>query len=337
MSRIKDPEYIYAVSRIKTVENRLLSRNDINRMIDSATAEEALKVLTDARYGRQGAENPEARDFERLLAEEGKKLYVLLRSIAPDPQVFDLFLQPHDFHMVKVILKAEFAGIEDFDRYLSGKGSMEAEKLKNMIRERTFSSLPGVMRRAIEEALDDFHHTGDMKAVDFIVDRACFQRMREIAEAFNHTFLKDYVACLADLRNMDIYLRLKPGERNREFLQRVLLPGGYIAAERFFPRRDPVEKELAAELRRTPYGTWAREAAEDYRTGGGLNWLEEAYHEVSRGFIRKGGSKISGLEPLIAYLLRKERELGTVRRIMTGKLNRISAERIREGLGRLYA
>lgn len=337
MSRIKDSKYIYAVSRIRTVENRLLKRNEIDRMIDAATAMEALRVLIETRYGYPGAENLEASDFENLLAEEQKKMYSLLKSIAPDPEVFELFMQPQYFHMVKVILKAEFAGIENFDDLLGRKGSTEAEKFKNLVSERTFSSMSGVMRSAIETALDDFHHTGDIKSVDFIIDKACFQQMREMADFFNHSFLKDYVASSADLRNMDIFLRLKHRSNIQETLKKVLVPGGYIPLETFFERNKDVEKALVIELLRTPYGVWAKDSVQAFINGGSLRWLEETYDHISLGFIKRAGTRISGLEPLVAYLLTKEREMGIVRRVMTGKLHGISGSRIRERLGKLYA
>lgn len=337
MPRIRDSKYIYAVSRVKTVENRLLDRDAIDRMIGSATAGEAFKVLVDAHYGSPGAENLRACDFEKLLAGEFKKLYSLVRGIIPDPEALDLFLQPYDFHVVKVILKAEFAGIEDFDGLLSEKGSMEAERLRTMIQERTFSRMPPVMRRAVEEALDDFHHAGDMKAVDFIIDRACLQCMKELADSFSHPCLKDYVACIADLRNMDIFLRLKTGEKRRELLQKALLPGGYIPLESFFAEHAVAMRRLAAELRSTSYGAAAGNAAEAFGKGGGPNWLEDAYHEVTLGFVKRARGRISGLEPLIAYLLLKEKEMGLVRRIMTGKLSGMPGDRIRERVRKLYA
>lgn len=337
MPQIRDSKYIYAVSRIKTVGNRLLGRDAFDRMVGSATAGEAFKVLVDAHYGYPGAENLRARDFEKLLTEEFKKLYGLVRGIAPDPEALDLFLQPYDFHRIKVILKAEFAGIEDFDGLLSEKGSMDAGRLKTMIQERTFSRMPPAMRRAVEEALDDFHHTGDMKAVDFIIDRACLQSMKELAESFKHPCLKDYVACMADLRNMDIFLRLKSGEKRREFLQKALLPGGYIPLESFFAEDAAAVRRLVAELRGTPYGAAAGNAAEAFGKGGSPNWLEDAYHEVTLGFVKRARGRISGLEPLVAYLLLKEKEIGLVRRIMTGKLSGMSGDRLRERVGRLYA
>ena len=337
MPRVKDSKYIYAVSRIKVIANRLLGRAGIDRMIDAATAQEALKVLSDARYGNGKAESLCACSFEKLLAEEHKKLYGLLRELAPDQEAFALFLQPQDFHMVKVILKAEFAGIEDFDALLTGRGSIDAQRLKTMVRERNFGAMHAVMSQAIKAALDDFHHTGDLKTVDLIMDRACFQSMREIADSFNSSFLSDYVACRADLLNMDFFLRLKPVEYDMEFLQRVLVPGGSIPLEAFLGNRDSVRRRLADELGRTPWGASAKRSADAFSRGGGLNWLEEAYHDMVHGFIKRAGSKIFGLEPLVSYLLLKEKEIGIVRRVMTWKLGGMPGDRIRERLGRLYA
>jgi len=42
---MKDTKYLYAVSRIKALENNLLSRNTIERMLEAPTPEGTLKIL----------------------------------------------------------------------------------------------------------------------------------------------------------------------------------------------------------------------------------------------------------------------------------------------------
>jgi len=49
--KIDDSKYIYAVSRIRAIEKKLLTNSSFERMIDSKTPDEALKTLLEADYG----------------------------------------------------------------------------------------------------------------------------------------------------------------------------------------------------------------------------------------------------------------------------------------------
>ena len=44
---MKDTMFLYAVSRVKALENNLLSRSTVDRMLEAGTPDEALKILRD--------------------------------------------------------------------------------------------------------------------------------------------------------------------------------------------------------------------------------------------------------------------------------------------------
>lgn len=337
MSRIKDSRYIYAVSRIRAIENKLLGRKGIDRMLDAQTPEQALKVLLEADYGYPRAGIPAPADYEKLLEEEYKKLYALLREVSPDPGVFDIFLQRYDFHNIKVILKAEFAEVRDYDSLLSNKGSMEAKRLKAILRDRRLTELPSLVREAVEETIMELNHTRDPQSVELILDRACCRRMKEMADQTGSRFLIDFIATMIDYLNIQIFYRLKKLNKEVDFMRRTLLPGGYLKPEILLEIEEDSISRLETALWNTPYREAASKMVRWCGDGSCDAFPERLSDEFISDGILKGSRKISGLEPLVGYMLGKETELRNVRTVMAGKINGISSDRIRERLRAAYA
>ena len=48
--RIKDTDYLHLSTRIRAMENSLLERERMDRMLEAGTVEEAAKVLTECGY-----------------------------------------------------------------------------------------------------------------------------------------------------------------------------------------------------------------------------------------------------------------------------------------------
>jgi V/A-type H+-transporting ATPase subunit C len=87
---LSDTHYAYSVSRIRAIERKMLDKQKFDRMIDAKTPEEALKVLTEVGYGLGDREQGNVYDYEKLLKDESKKVYTLLKEIAPQPEMFDV-------------------------------------------------------------------------------------------------------------------------------------------------------------------------------------------------------------------------------------------------------
>lgn len=336
MSRVKSSQYIYAVSRIRAIEKRLLDRGKLDRMVDARTPEEALKVLLEADYGNASPDAAGAADYESILTDEYKKVYKLLREMAPDAEVFDLFLQIHDFHNAKVILKAEFLQQELSDKLMMNTGSMDAAKLKAMIRDRSMAQLPDVLRKAVEEGIDVFNRTGDPQAIDLILDQACYRHMKEMASGWGNDFLNEYVTITIDLINIKMFLRLKRLQKSWDFLQKALLQGGNITPRVYIEKMDTPLEEFVAALRFTPYGSMVDAGVESLKVSGSLTKLEQLADNYLMNFIRKSKYMTFGLEPMVGYLVAKETEIKNARIIMVGKLNNIPNETIRERLREVY-
>lgn len=331
---LQDTDYAYAVARIRAVEKKLLNRNGIERMAEAKSPEEALKIVLDAGYESAGADASNLFEYEKLLKDEQRKVYILLKETAPDPTVFDMFLLREDYHNIKVILKGEFSDGYD-DSILSGSGTIPLNRLKIMLKERNFSDMPSTMRKAVEECTDVFNRTGDPQIIDFILDRAYFMQMKELALKIGNVFLTGLAVILIDIVNIKSFLRVKRLGRAWDFLGKAFVPGGSLD-ERFFKEHmdEPIENFEGA-LGCKPYSKLG-EGIENFKNTGSMSKFEKLADNYVLSYVRKALFKPMGLEPLVGYLVGKENEIKNARIVMVGKMNGISADAIKERLRDTY-
>jgi len=328
-------QYAYAVSRIRAIEKKLLDSVKLDRMVDAKNSQEALKVLQEADYGSPSSDFENIWQYENLLKEEHKKSYNLLREIAPEPDIFDLFLLSNDYHNIKVILKAEFSGQKE-NNILIESGSIPVERLKAMITDRNISGMPEIMKKAVEECIDNFGRTSDPQAVDLILDKALFAHMKELSLASGSKFIKDLVTILTDLANIKIFLRVKNLNKTKAFIQKILLPGGSIEGKTFINCLDTQLDVFIDALRYTVYGAALEEGIESFRASGSLTEFEKQCDNYVMAYLKKSKYVTFGIEPLIGFLMAKETEIKNARIVMVGKLNNIPGDIIRERLREAY-
>jgi V/A-type H+-transporting ATPase subunit C len=330
-----DTHYAYAVSRIRAIERKMLDKQKFDRMIDAKTPEEALKVLTEAGYGFEDSEQGNVYDYERMLQEESKKVYALLQEIAPQPEMFDLFLILNDYHNIKVLLKGEFSGNLD-ESLLLDFSLIPPSELKIKLQERKWDDLPPTMKEAIEETIETYNRTSDPQVIDLILDKAAYAHMLKQAEASKNQFLVKLVKIKIDLANINAFLRVKFLKKSWDYLDKVLLAGGTIDKKIFMQNLQSPLESFVNELSRTPYDKLCQEGLGSLHSSKGITHFEKLTDNFVMEYVRKARYITLGIEPLVAYLKAKETEIKNARIIMVGKINNISGEIIRERLREAY-
>ena len=122
-------KFSQVIPRIRVYETKLLDKSKIDRMIDSNSADEALKVLQETEYGNFMSNVKRAEDYEIILSEELKRLFNVMYDISPVKSLVDLMSIKYDYQNIKVILKGMFLK-EDLSYLLIPVGTIEVSKLK---------------------------------------------------------------------------------------------------------------------------------------------------------------------------------------------------------------
>lgn len=334
MAKIKDTDYLFSTARVRSVEKNMITRERAEKMIDAKTIEDALKVLDDINYG-YGNEAVNANSYENLLSDEHKKTYDFITSIAPELDYFNMFLFPYDYHNLKVIMKAEYLGIDASDT-LVDTGSIDIKNLKYSVKERDFSELTDNMEKALKEIIETFPKTNDPQLIDIILDKYCYDEMLRSAEQTNSKFIIDYVKMQIDAINIKTYVRLKKMNKSWDFFTKVYLHGGNITEQVFIKSYDEVFEKFAEQLSAYGFKEVFLEGTEALAETGKFTTLEKLLDNKVIEYIKSAKYISFGIEPLAGYLIAKDNEIKIARIILAGKLAGISPELIRERLRETY-
>ncbi len=335
MIQSMDTKYAYAVGRIRAIEQRMLSRAALERMIEADSAEDAFRILREANYGFSAGEST-ALSYEQVLNEELVKVYNLLMEIAPDPKAFDLFFIKNDYHNFKVFLKAELSNQEMAEQYLAEPSLFNPDQVAAMFRERDFSNLPQSMQAAIDACFDAFSKTADPQLIDIILDQALHSDMLALAKQLKNSFVSQIVSSTLDLVNLKIVLRTKLINQDWEFLERFLIPGGSFGSKFYQGLLELEFDQFPQAYEETPYHQLLADSMRKFKASNSLAGFEMLCDNYLMDLLKKTKFAIFGIEPLVTYLLAKELEVKNVRIIMVGKINQLAQDVIRERLRETY-
>ena len=328
--------YAYAVARIRVLETRLLSRDQVERLIEADSPDEVLRRLSDSRYASYIAEAGESLDFEAMLDREALSLRRLMGELTPDPVLTDAFFLKYDYHNIKVYVKRQGAGV-DVEELISLAGTIPPAKLKEAVANHDYSGLNPVMRRGLQAVDEQTSMAVDPQRTDTILDQAMYgQILGSLGHGQAHDFVRGLFTAEVDRINLRTLLRTKRDETDLKTLTDSLLPGGSIAASFWGKALDMPLELLAEEPTVKRLGEGMVEGVRFYEKTGRMTELERRMDMAQMEKARAARHNPFGIEPVIGYLLAVENELKLIRLIMVAKTNRIPEDRLRERLRDVY-
>ncbi len=331
MPKLKDTDYLAISARIRAMENRLLTRERMERMLEAHSNDEAVKVLSECGYAELGSFQPAA--IEEKLAEARSETYRDLRSAVPDPGLIDVFCIKYDYHNAKVLIKSEAVG-DDPARLLVEGGRYAPPALREAYHKADLRDYAPAFRKAVAQARETLAVTGDPQAADLILDRACFAEMSEAAAASESPFLIGYVRLSIDAANLRSAVRAARMGRGADFLSQVLLPGGSVSESTI---EAAGASELAAVFGRGPLAEAAALGATLTAAGSGhLTAFERMCDDAVTAYLAASRRIPFGEHVVIGYLYAKEAEFTAIRIIMAGRLAGLETDTIRERLRESY-
>ena len=319
MSQKRDTDYLAVSTRIHAMENRMLTRERMERMIDAKDSGEAAKVLSECGYGELTQLTSAA--LEELLADARRNTFRDMADSVPDRRLVEVFQLKYDYHNAKVLIKAQAMGLDE--------ARLREDFLRDDLRD-----WGEVFRQAVLRAREVLSATGDPQQADLVLDRACFQEMESLARACGSAFLQGYVRLSVDAANLRAAVRAARMGKGSEFLNQILLPGGNVS-ERALAGARP--EELAERFRSGPLAQAAAlGAARTQPDSGPLTEFERLCDNAVTGYLASASRVPFGEETVIGYLYAREAEITAVRIIMAGRMAGLDGETIRSRLRATY-
>ena len=307
----KERIYPFAVASVRSMENKLLTKQKLLQMAEAKDAEEALRFLQDSDYGK--TQIGDVHEFETMIQANLEEAYQAMGKLIPNEVFMDI--------------KEEISKVNG-RKFLIQGGSIPVEDLRKFFRERNYMEMPCIDAKAVEEAIELYAKTKNGRYIDTTLDRACFRVMSDAAEKLGIPYVATYVRKLADITNLKTLYRIYTLKRTEQELTEGLVPGGEISTEALLHAFK--SDNVVAALKETGYGRLCDSMEL------GFTAFEKACDDYLTEYVKEAKYKTLTPEPVAAYILAKETEAKCVRIIMTCKLHNIDADTIKERVREAY-
>lgn len=331
MSHRKDTDYLAISTRIRAMETRMLTRERMERMIDAKDTIDALKVLEECGYGELSQVS--AHGLEPLLAQARSAVFQDICTAVPCVELVETFQLKYDYHNAKVLVKAGAVG-GDVARLLVSGGRYDPRELAEGWEREEMNFCTDAYRQALAQAKEALADSADPQQADLLLDQACYEEMSRLAQKSGSKFLQGYVRLSIDVANLRTAVRCARMDKDTEFLNRVLLPGGNVSERTIAQtKREALKDVFQGELLAQAAALGSQLA---HPGGGSLTEFECLCDNALTDYLSGAKMIPFGEQPVVAYLYAKEAELTAVRTIMSGRMAGLDADTIRSRLRAVY-
>ncbi|QAT50636.1 V-type ATP synthase subunit C [Caproiciproducens sp. NJN-50] len=317
-------DYVYAVARIRSKELSLFGAQTLEQLMACKNYEDCLHVLSEKGWDVSSGNAGE------ILSAEREKTWKLIRElIGEDLSAFDVFLYANDYHNLKAAVKEVCMDSKTPNIYFES-GTIDPSLILKAVRDQDFTQLPEQMRGAAQEACRVLLQNHDGQMCDVVIDRAALEAVLNAGMASDNEVLQKYAELTVASADIRIAVRSARTGKPLEFLEHALAPCSTLDVKKLARAAASGVDAVLEYLAMTPYAgavPAVRKSVSSFE-----RWCDDLLMEQ----IRPQKYNPFTIAPVAAYLLARENEIKTVRIILSGKLNRLSDESVRERLRETY-
>jgi len=333
-----DTRYLSAVGRIRAKEARLIEFPRFLRMLEATGPGEVIKEMADTEYAGD-ITDIQPGNFEQLLLKQQNSLKKLLTELTKDPELTDLLFMINDFHNLKVAFKEKLQENPSRDR--AGKSFLapavyDGSLIWNAVIEDNYKSLPEPIKNAAAKVGGIFERTTKYNEIDIVIDRFFFGYALDVAARYKSDFMKNILSRQIDNVNIKTFIKFREAGVDRAKLKAHVINGGELDAELYDRAYDGSSDDFMTMLRFKGCYPAVKTGFEHWQKEGDFSIMEKLMDDLITGYVKKAKYETFGIEPVIGYFFAIKAEITNIRSIMTGKLNEIPDEYVRERLRTTY-
>lgn len=318
-------QYTYAVARIRALEVSLFSNSTIDQLIACQGYDQCLQFLEEKGWG----DNETSGNAEAILTREEEKIWEVVKELSIDMKNFDVLSYPKLYHNLKAAVKEVCT--EEKNRHIYYEDvSIPGSVMLEIVSERDFGRLPAHMQHAAQEAYETLLHTKDGQLCDVIIDRAALDAIYQAGKASDVAIIRDYAESTVAVADIKIAVRSQKTAKSIEFMKRAMAECKSVSVDQLSKAALAGADAISEYLLGTAYA----EGAEALRTSPSAfeRWCDNRIIQT----ISPQKYNAFTIGPVIAYVIARQNEIKTVRIILSGKLNELPDDSIRERVREMY-
>lgn len=317
---MKDTNYAFCVARLRALENKLLTKQDISNLIDSKDYDSAFNFIVQKGY------SSEATGIEELIRSEAEKLKTLLEESVPDKQELEILYLLNDYFNLKALVKCAVDSSDPSVYFVYPTTVLYQKTAKDL-----FCYLNEEYRTVAVNAYDIALKSRNGKYSDTIIDKASIDALANFSRKRKTGLAGEICAFLADTANIKIALRCAATGQDKSFVAEAIGECCKLSKEKL------IESAIAGRDKLLDYlsDTFYKKAAEVYslKPSDFEKWCDDEIIEKCRTSVYTS----FGFDPVISYYYKKNLEIKTVRMILTALKSNTDKQTIRERVRKLYA
>lgn len=318
-------DYIFAVARIRYKEMSLLTSQFLERLIACETYKECIALLNEKGWGDADGSS----DANAILSAERDKAWVYIAELVQDTSVFDVFKYANDFHNLKAALKRVYTN-SDIENIFNVNNTVDPELMLTAVREQNYELLPERMRFAAQQAFNELTMNGDGQMCDMIIDKAALEAIRDAGQKADNEVIPMYAEITVASANIKIAVRAAKMSKSYDFIKNALAECETLDINALAEAAAKGFEAICDYLSTTVYSNAV--SALKISPSAFECWCDNHIIES----IRPQRYQSDTIGPIIAYMIAKENEIKVVRIILSGKLNGLKTESVRERLREMY-
>lgn len=324
----EDWRYAYPTARVRGLELTMIPRGTFVDMANAASFAEAVELLAGTDYTIDaGADSAQ---IEQMLMARRTEARGMFADLMLDDEIVTFLRAREDFANMRLAIR-RIVTERPLGLDYSNEGNVPAEEFEEIFEQEYYERLPGYLQEAVEAAVLGYYESKDIRRIDHEIDRCEAKWRLEQAQEIENIFMMSIVRLRIDLSNIRTLLRLKMAGREEE--TQFFVPGGFVDVDKFKQGLGTGFEAMGQLFFATPYYELLEGSISYLRSEKSFLKLEKECDDYITGFLKTTRSIAAGPQPVVAYFLMKEAEIRTVRMVLTGKKNGLSAKLILDRLG----
>ncbi|MCR5410730.1 MAG: V-type ATPase subunit [Lachnospiraceae bacterium] len=324
-----DNHYYYAVARIRSRELSLLNQAFIDQLLGARSMDEAMRLLQDKGWHMPDEYATESDRVEKMLSTEKQKTWDLMEELVSDTSVFDVLLIENDYHNLKAAVKEALTS-DYHPEIFSAGGTIDPKIMEEAVKTRDYGPLPDEMEPVAQKALETLLHTHDGQLTDVIIDKAALIAIGRAAKKSGSPVLELYAKLKVASADIKIAIRAVKTGKDKNFIKDALAPCDTLDTDKLAEAASEGMDAIYDYLALTPYSDAIPELKKS--PSAFERWCDNL-------IIRNIRSEIAHpytIGPLAAYIIARENEISTVRIVLSGLINDLPEESVRERAREMY-
>jgi V/A-type H+-transporting ATPase subunit C len=329
---VEDIEYAYAVARIRALEIRFIDDVALNTLLQSE-GERFIAQFSEITGVKSGSSSGEAVDVTRMLVdleESFSETFQLVHSLILQDSMKRLIGLRYDYELLKFVVKEERGEVMRIPLSLIERSNYGHGLMKTLLSEGRALETGEIIYKTYRSLLESREITSTQ--IDIQCDRAYYDELFQLLDQNFNPFIRDYFIREIDAINIATVLRLRLQDKKRAIMRERYLPQGSIDLAYLEEGFDMNLEGFAGRIQFSPFAQYLREVDKSAEAEEQVAQVERRLDAAQTSYLKESLIVSFGIEPLLAYLWIKERELNNLRTIFIAKMSGISQDKIRSSL-----